>query len=167
MSTWCHTRFFWEGPRSRCYGRTAALRLIVQPCDEADWFFCFLLVMKQTGGMKLTGENRSTRGKICHSATLSTTNPTWIDLGLNPGLRGERPATNRLSHGTAMSNTLIAFLYLLCSYIIKCISRNATRGYSEKKLQGVRHNYPPHLIFILPFKHACSELHSFSPLQQR
>jgi hypothetical protein len=25
-----------EGPRSRCYGRTAALRLIVQPCDEDD-----------------------------------------------------------------------------------------------------------------------------------
>jgi hypothetical protein len=23
-----------EGPRSRCYGRPAALRLIVQPCDE-------------------------------------------------------------------------------------------------------------------------------------
>jgi hypothetical protein len=27
---------FCEGPRSRCYGRTAALRLIVQPCDEDD-----------------------------------------------------------------------------------------------------------------------------------
>jgi hypothetical protein len=26
--------FCGEGPRSRCYGRTAALRLIVQPCDE-------------------------------------------------------------------------------------------------------------------------------------
>jgi hypothetical protein len=25
----------------------------------------------------------------------------WIDLGANPGRRGERPATNRLSHGTA------------------------------------------------------------------
>jgi hypothetical protein len=25
-----------EGPRSRCYGRTAALRLIVQPCDEDE-----------------------------------------------------------------------------------------------------------------------------------
>jgi hypothetical protein len=25
-----------EGPRSRCYGRTAALKLIVQPCDEDD-----------------------------------------------------------------------------------------------------------------------------------
>jgi hypothetical protein len=37
--------------------------------------------------------------KTCPSATLSTTNPTWTDLGLNPGLRGERAATNRLSHG--------------------------------------------------------------------
>jgi hypothetical protein len=51
--------------------------------------------------MKLTRENRSTRGKTCPSATLSTTNPTWTDPGSNPGLRGERPATNRLSHGTA------------------------------------------------------------------
>jgi hypothetical protein len=51
--------------------------------------------------MKLTGENRSTRGKTCPSATLSTTNPTWIDLGSNPGLRCERPTTNRLSRGTA------------------------------------------------------------------
>jgi hypothetical protein len=51
--------------------------------------------------MKLTGENRSTRGETCPSATLSTTNPTRTDAGPNPGLRGERPATNRLSHGTA------------------------------------------------------------------
>jgi hypothetical protein len=26
--------FCGEGPRSRCYGRTAALSVIVQPCDE-------------------------------------------------------------------------------------------------------------------------------------
>jgi hypothetical protein len=52
--------------------------------------------------MKLTGENRSTREKTCPSATLSTTNPTWTDLRSNPGLRGEKPATNRLSHGTAL-----------------------------------------------------------------
>jgi hypothetical protein len=55
--------------------------------------------------MKLTGENQSTRGKTCPSATLSTINPTWTDPGLNPGLRGERPASNRLSHGTARSVT--------------------------------------------------------------
>jgi hypothetical protein len=51
--------------------------------------------------MKVTGRNRSTLGKTCLSATLSTTNTTWTDLGSNPGLRGERRATNRLSHGTA------------------------------------------------------------------
>jgi hypothetical protein len=28
--------FFAEGPRSRSYGRTAALSLLVQPCDEDD-----------------------------------------------------------------------------------------------------------------------------------
>jgi hypothetical protein len=35
---------------------------------------------------------------------LSTTNPTWTDPGSNPGLRGERPATNHLIHGTAPEN---------------------------------------------------------------
>jgi hypothetical protein len=54
--------------------------------------------------MKLTGENRSTLGKTCPSATLPTINPTWTDPGSNSGLRGERPATNRLSDGTAHGN---------------------------------------------------------------
>ena len=44
--------------------------------------------------MKLTGENRSTQGKTCPSATLSTTNVAWTDLGSNPGLRGGPPATD-------------------------------------------------------------------------
>jgi hypothetical protein len=51
--------------------------------------------------MKLTGENRSTRRKTCPSVNLSTTNATWTDPGSNPGLRVERPATNRLSYGKA------------------------------------------------------------------
>jgi hypothetical protein len=49
--------------------------------------------------MKLTGENRSTRGKSCLSATFYTINSTWTDPGSNAGFCGERPATNRLSHG--------------------------------------------------------------------
>jgi hypothetical protein len=57
--------------------------------------------MENDGGIILTEENRRTRRKTCSSATLSTTNTTWIDTGANPGLRGERPATNHLSHGTA------------------------------------------------------------------
>ena len=28
--------FFCEWPRNGCYGRTAALRLILQPCDEDE-----------------------------------------------------------------------------------------------------------------------------------
>jgi hypothetical protein len=39
--------------------------------------------------------------KTCPSATLSTTDPTWLDLGLNPGRRGGKPATNGLSYGAA------------------------------------------------------------------
>jgi hypothetical protein len=39
--------------------------------------------------------------KTCSSATLFTTNPTWSDLGSNPGRRGGKPAINRLSYGTA------------------------------------------------------------------
>jgi hypothetical protein len=39
--------------------------------------------------------------KPCPSATLSTTNPTWPEPGSNPGRRRGKPATNRLSYGSA------------------------------------------------------------------
>jgi hypothetical protein len=39
--------------------------------------------------------------RICRGKQKSTTNPTQTALGLNPGLRGEKPATNHLSHGKA------------------------------------------------------------------
>jgi hypothetical protein len=48
-----------------------------------------------------TENTKRTRRKTCPSATLCATNPTWTDPGANPGLRGERSATKRLSHGTA------------------------------------------------------------------
>jgi hypothetical protein len=34
--------FSGEGPRNRRYGRTAALRLLVQPCDQYDNYFLSL-----------------------------------------------------------------------------------------------------------------------------
>ena len=62
--------------------------------------------------MILTGDNRSNRVKTCPSAALSATNPTWTEPESNPGLRGGRPATNRLSwHGLV--------LVLRCSTKIK------------------------------------------------
>jgi hypothetical protein len=58
--------FYGEGPRSRCYGCTAALRLIVQPCDEDDsFFFPFFEVMEhrwneiERGKPKYSGKNLS------------------------------------------------------------------------------------------------------------
>jgi hypothetical protein len=89
-----------EGPRSRCYGRIATLKAYCATLWWRWWgFFCFSILMEHLG-MKLTGKNRGTRRKTCPSATLSTTNPTCTDPGLNPGLRGERPATNRVSQTT-------------------------------------------------------------------
>jgi hypothetical protein len=55
------------------------------------------LYMWRTDAMMLEGEHISTQRKTCPMGTLSTTNPTWIGLRLNPGLRGVRPASNRLS----------------------------------------------------------------------
>jgi hypothetical protein len=51
--------------------------------------------------------------KTCSSATLSTPNPIWTDLGLNPGRRGGKPATDRLSYDTTSP------LYLGCD-LVKC-----------------------------------------------
>jgi hypothetical protein len=58
--------------------------------------------------------------KSCPSATLSTTNPTCPDLGSNPGHRGWKPATNRLSYGTAYAavSCIRTFNYLIKSIIL-------------------------------------------------
>jgi hypothetical protein len=50
---------------------------------------------KLTGETEVLGENLPQR-HFCQSQ-----NPTLPDLGLNPGRRGGKLATNRLSYGTA------------------------------------------------------------------
>jgi hypothetical protein len=85
----------------------------------------------------LRGENRRTRRKTCHSATLSTINPTWIDPGANPGLRGERPATNNLSHGTA----LISLVNSKTARILSIIVRQATTTSSPFSTHHLRYLY--------------------------
>jgi hypothetical protein len=61
------------------------------------FFFSFFQVMEHWWNEIDRGKPKYSGEKTCPSATSSTTNPTWIDPGLNPGLRGERPETNRLS----------------------------------------------------------------------
>jgi hypothetical protein len=64
--------------------------------------------------MKLTGGKTEVLGeKTCPSATLPTINPTWTDPRSNPGLRGERPETNGLSHGTAKEVNLFILTFFL------------------------------------------------------
>jgi hypothetical protein len=63
-------------------------------CSSHRWYVC----LESRGGMILTEESRRTRRKTCPIAILSTTNSTRIEPGTNPGLRDEKPVTNRLSH---------------------------------------------------------------------
>jgi hypothetical protein len=48
--------------------------------------------------------------KSCPDATLSTTNPTLPDPGLNSGRRGGKPATNRFSYGAALKGDFLEIL---------------------------------------------------------
>jgi hypothetical protein len=88
------------------WGETTSVNCYHQQtyCSSPRWF----MSMENDGGMILTRENRRTRRKTRPNSTLSTTNLTWIDPGANPGLRGEIPTTNTLSHGTA--NRLVSCL---------------------------------------------------------
>jgi hypothetical protein len=67
----------------------------------------------ETRGMKI---GRGNSEKTCPSATLSTTNPTWLDPRLNPGRLCGEPATNRLSYGAG--------------YTLPC----AQKGFSQDKV---------------------------------
>jgi hypothetical protein len=63
--------------------------------------------------------------KTCPSATLSITNPTWPDPGSNPGLRGGKPATNRLTMARPMLK-IHTFMCLLCCYVYHSTSVTGT-----------------------------------------
>jgi hypothetical protein len=104
-----HMDFFLhgEGPRSWCYGRITVLRLLVQPLWWGWAVFYQVLQVMEHQWNEIDRGKPTTRRKISPSATLSTTNLTWTDPGSNPGLSGERLATNRLSHGTAKKGVCI------------------------------------------------------------
>jgi hypothetical protein len=60
------------------------------------------VMVEQLVEWRLVGETE-VLGENLPSATLSTTNPTWPDPSSNPGRRGGKPATNRLSYGAEVS----------------------------------------------------------------
>jgi hypothetical protein len=86
-------RFFLIGVQLGPLGTEVTNRPIVPaPGDYDDAEF---------GGMIGRG-NRSTRRNLPPNVPLSTTNPKCCP-DANPGRRGGKPATNRLSYGTAKS----------------------------------------------------------------
>jgi hypothetical protein len=60
----------------------------------------------EIGGMKIGRVKAKYSDKTYPSATLSTTNSTWLDPGLNPGRRGGKAASNRLSYGVVIHDLL-------------------------------------------------------------
>jgi hypothetical protein len=66
---------------------------------EALWH-CYTLIFIRSWWNDWQGKQKYSE-KTCPSVSLFTTNPTWPNLASNPGSRGGKPATNRLSYGTA------------------------------------------------------------------
>jgi hypothetical protein len=62
--------------------------------------------------MKSTGENRQLGEKPVPAPLCPPQISHGLDPGSNPGLRDERPATNRLSHGTAIFKDILLFQIL-------------------------------------------------------
>jgi hypothetical protein len=61
--------------------------------------------------MRLTRETPSTRTRNYFIVTFLAANPTRTALGLNPGLSGERLATNRQIHGPAIRHCSLKLQY--------------------------------------------------------
>jgi hypothetical protein len=116
----------WGGVRLSPLGTSANIWSIVSAPDDRLWVWSSRWNENWQGKPKYSE-------KTCPSATLSTTNPIWPDLGSNP-------ATNRLSYGTALiikyeskihecnvlhSNTWEYDIYNSCTSALRwsCISR--------------------------------------------
>jgi hypothetical protein len=79
-----------------CWGETTS-----QNCSRERFMPQIDICIRSPSGIILTRENRITQRNPCSSVTLSTTSPTWTDLGANWDLHSESAANNRLSCGTA------------------------------------------------------------------
>jgi hypothetical protein len=89
---------FWKIPR---------LRPFVLPVRAA----CRWRWLWSNGGM-MTGGKPNYSEKNLSQRNLSTTSLIWTYPGSKPGLRGWRPVTNRLSHGTVLLYGIDWFVFI-------------------------------------------------------
>jgi hypothetical protein len=81
----------WGGARLSLLGTSAAIWPIVPALNDRWW-------MWNSRWNENWQEKPKYSWKTCPIATLSTINLSWSDLGSNPGRRGGKSATNRLSY---------------------------------------------------------------------
>jgi hypothetical protein len=89
---------------------TLATNWSIVPAPDDRWWWWWLWSSRWNENWQ--GKPKHSE-KTCPSATLFATNPTWPDLGSNPGRLGGKPATNRLSYGTANANRIFTLHFLL------------------------------------------------------
>jgi hypothetical protein len=85
----------WGGVRLSTLGMSATNWPIVLAPDDRWWRMWSSLWNENWQGKPKYSE------KTCPSASLSTTNPTWLDLVSKPSHHNEKSATKRLKCGTA------------------------------------------------------------------
>jgi hypothetical protein len=96
----------WGGLRLRPLGTSATIWPIVPAPDDRWWVWSSRWNENWQGKPKYSE-------KTYPSATLSTTNPTWPDLGSILGRCGGKLVTNRLSYGTVLIQDLLKSEYVL------------------------------------------------------
>jgi hypothetical protein len=90
----------WGGVRLSLLGTSVSFWPIVLASDDGWWWWMWSSRWNEWQGKPNYSE------KTCPSAALSTTNPTWSDLGSNPSRRSGKTAIIRLSYGMASYSIL-------------------------------------------------------------
>jgi hypothetical protein len=60
-----------------------------------------MMIVEKQMECRLAGETEVLGENLSQRHLSPSQNPTWPEPGLNPGRRGGKPATNRLSYGAA------------------------------------------------------------------
>jgi hypothetical protein len=113
-------------------GSTRHVSHLLAYCSCPGWLWGWRIWWNEWQGKPKYSE------KTCPVATLSTTNPTWPDPGLNPGRRGGKPVTNRFSEMLFRESMIVNLKIIWNQYILcgRYAEFSAHFPYFEKIIVG-------------------------------
>jgi hypothetical protein len=126
-------------------GTAATTGLLCQPRVIVKMIVEKQMECRLAGETEVLGEN------------LPSQNPTWPDPGLNPGRRGGKPATNRLSYGAA------SVKWLVNNYVARSPSREDDSRTADQEIPHLLKKLKIHCRLEDPFFTSCPEPFEFSP----